>query len=140
MLDRQGDCILRARSFGVEMPVIDLEFDSGPVLSSKNVVIIDSPARQDCPPIPPPSISPPLKEEEEVLAALVLGTRDYLSKNGFSTAVIGLSGGIDSSLVAAIAAEAMGADHVVGVTMPSRYTSAGTRSDAEVLEIGRAHV
>ncbi|HOX07366.1 MAG TPA: NAD+ synthase [Planctomycetota bacterium] len=70
---------------------------------------------------------------DEIYSALVLGTRDYLGKNGFKKAVLGLSGGIDSSLVACIAVEALGRDNVVGVTMPSQFTSSGTRSDAEVL-------
>jgi NAD+ synthase (glutamine-hydrolysing) len=69
----------------------------------------------------------------EVYEALVLGTRDYLGKNGFSDAVIGLSGGIDSSLVAAVAVDALGRDHVHGVAMPSRYSSGGSVSDAEAL-------
>jgi NAD+ synthase (glutamine-hydrolysing) len=69
----------------------------------------------------------------EVYEALVLGTRDYLSKNGFSDAVIGLSGGIDSSLVAAVAVDAVGAGHVHGVAMPSRYSSPGSVTDAEAL-------
>jgi len=66
----------------------------------------------------------------EILAALVLGTRDYLGKNRFSKAVIGLSGGIDSALTAAIAVEALGADRVVGVSMPSRFNCGETRDDA----------
>jgi NAD+ synthase (glutamine-hydrolysing) len=66
----------------------------------------------------------------EVWQALVLGTGDYVRKNGFSRVLIGLSGGIDSALTAAIAAEAMGPQNVVGVTMPSRFNSAETRSDA----------
>ena len=66
----------------------------------------------------------------EIYAALVLGTRDYLGKNRFSKAVIGLSGGIDSALTAAIAVEALGADRVVGVSMPSRFNSGETRGDA----------
>ena len=66
----------------------------------------------------------------EVYDALVLGTRDYLHKNGFASAVIGLSGGIDSSLVAAIAVDALGSERVLGVSMPSRYSSAHSRSDA----------
>ena len=65
--------------------------------------------------------------------ALVLGTRDYVAKNGFTDAVIGLSGGIDSSLVAAVAVDALGPDHVHGVTMPSRYSSDGSVSDAVAL-------
>src|SRR5215470_17422456 len=70
---------------------------------------------------------------EEVYRALVLGTRDYVTKNGFKHVVIGLSGGIDSSIVAAIAVEALGAANVTGVTMPSPYSSAGTRRDAVLL-------
>ena len=72
-------------------------------------------------------------ELERVHAALVLGTRDYVKKNGFTDVVIGLSGGIDSALVAAIAVEALGAEHVHGVSMPSRYSSDGSKDDALVL-------
>jgi NAD+ synthase (glutamine-hydrolysing) len=70
---------------------------------------------------------------QEIYSALVLGTRDYVRKNGFKKATIGLSGGIDSSLVACIAVDALGRENVIGVTMPSRYSSEGTRSDAETL-------
>ena len=63
----------------------------------------------------------------------MLGTRDYLAKNGFTDAVIGLSGGIDSSLVAVVAADALGPGHVHGVSMPSRYSSAGSVDDAVAL-------
>jgi len=73
---------------------------------------------------------PQLDRLDEVLAALVLGTRDYLRKNRFRGAVVGLSGGIDSALTAALAVEALGAGGVVGVSMPSRYNAAETRSDA----------
>ncbi|HEX3000003.1 MAG TPA: NAD(+) synthase, partial [Armatimonadota bacterium] len=76
------------------------------------------------------SIAPELSEEEEILDALVLGTRDYLRKNGFSMAVIGLSGGVDSALVAAVAVQALGKENVIGVTMPSQFTSEGTYTDA----------
>ncbi len=75
----------------------------------------------------------PLGAVAEVYAALVLGTRDYLGKNGFGGAVVGLSGGIDSSLVATVAADAIGAAHVRGVAMPSRYSSEGSVIDARVL-------
>src|SRR3954451_7595671 len=80
-----------------------------------------------------PTIVEPLPPVQEVYEALVLGTRDYVIKNGFSDVVIGLSGGIDSSLVAAIAVDALGADRVHGVSMPSRYSSEGSRSDAKRL-------
>jgi len=72
-----------------------------------------------------------LEPVEAVYKALLLGTRDYLSKNGFSKVLIGLSGGIDSSLTAAIAVDALGSENVIGVTMPSRFSSAETISDAE---------
>ena len=71
--------------------------------------------------------------EEQVFQALVLGTRDYLQKCGFQEVVLGLSGGIDSALVAVVAAEALGKDKVLGVAMPSRFSSAGSVADAEAL-------
>ena len=77
--------------------------------------------------------------DEEVYEALVLGTRDYVEKNGFSDVVIGLSGGIDSTLVAVIAVDALGADRVHGVSMPSRYSSDHSRSDAEKLASNLGH-
>jgi NAD+ synthase (glutamine-hydrolysing) len=70
---------------------------------------------------------------EEVYRALVLGTRDYMGKNGFKAAVIGLSGGVDSSLVAAVAVAAIGKENVTGVFMPSQYSSRESREDAHAL-------
>jgi NAD+ synthase (glutamine-hydrolysing) len=81
----------------------------------------------------PPILRTPLAQDEEVYQALALGTRDYIRKNGFRKVVIGLSGGVDSSLVAAIAVEALGPENVIGVSMPSRYSSEGSRRDAEAL-------
>ena len=81
-------------------------------------------------PIPIPSLAEPLSEEAEVYAALVLGTRDYVRKNGFKRVYIGLSGGIDSALTAAIAVDALGAEAVTGVAMPSRYSSSHSIEDA----------
>ncbi|HQE92976.1 MAG TPA: NAD+ synthase [Anaerolineae bacterium] len=80
-----------------------------------------------------PHIVEPLPPLAEIYQALVLGTRDYVRKNGFAKVVIGLSGGIDSSLVACIAVEALGPENVVGVAMPSRYTSAMSNTDAAQL-------
>jgi NAD+ synthase (glutamine-hydrolysing) len=71
--------------------------------------------------------------EEEVYQALVTGTRDYVRKNGFTDVVVALSGGIDSSLVVTVAADALGPEHVHGVAMPSRFSSPGSESDAEKL-------
>ena len=75
----------------------------------------------------------PLEPDRELYDALVLGTRDYCAKNGFSDVVIGLSGGIDSTIVACIAADALGPEHVHGVSMPSRYSSDHSKSDAQLL-------
>jgi NAD+ synthase (glutamine-hydrolysing) len=77
-----------------------------------------------------PDLEPVLKSAEEVYRALVLGTSDYVKKNSFSGVVIGLSGGIDSSLVATIAADAIGKENVTGLFMPSKYTSQASREDA----------
>jgi NAD+ synthase (glutamine-hydrolysing) len=79
--------------------------------------------------LPEPEIEP----LEELYQALVLGIRDYFHKCGFSEAVLGLSGGIDSALVAALAAEALGPEHVYGYSLPSHYSSAHSLSDAEIL-------
>jgi NAD+ synthase (glutamine-hydrolysing) len=84
---------------------------------------------------PPPAAAPalPANSEEQLFRALVLGVRDYVRKCRFQSVVLGLSGGIDSALVAVIAKEALGADHVWGVAMPSRYSSAGSQDDAAQL-------
>ncbi len=82
---------------------------------------------------PSPALAPQLDVVEEVYGALLLGTRDYARKNGFERVVLGLSGGIDSTLVALIAVDALGPACVTCVTMPSPYSSTGTRSDAERL-------
>jgi NAD+ synthetase len=71
--------------------------------------------------------------EQQIFSALSLGIRDYVHKCGFKSALVGLSGGIDSALVAVLAADALGADKVLGVSMPARYSSEGSLSDAEVL-------
>ncbi len=84
------------------------------------------------PPLPARNVRP-LDPVEEVYHALTLGTRDYVRKNGFQRVVIGLSGGIDSSLVVCLAVDALGRENVVGVTMPSPFSSRGTRRDARKL-------
>ena len=85
------------------------------------------------PPLPEPAISPRLSSHAEVYSALVTGVRDYVRKNGFRSVILGLSGGIDSALVATIAADALGADQVHVVLMPSGYSSEHSVSDAEDL-------
>ena len=78
-----------------------------------------------------PSVS--LSKEEEIYQALVLGTRDYVRNSGFAKTLVGLSGGIDSALTSVIAVDALGSDNVIGVTMPSRYSSEGSIADSELL-------
>ncbi|HIC95008.1 TPA: NAD(+) synthase, partial [Candidatus Bipolaricaulota bacterium] len=80
-----------------------------------------------------PRIEEELGTEEEVYRALVLGTRDYVRKNGFERVLVGLSGGVDSALVATIAADALGRENVVSVFMPSRYSSRESFEDAQQL-------
>jgi NAD+ synthase (glutamine-hydrolysing) len=80
-----------------------------------------------------PQHLPELGELEEIYQALVLGTKDYVFKNGFKKVIIGLSGGIDSALTAEIAVDALGHENVIGVTMPSDYTSAETLADARLM-------
>jgi NAD+ synthase (glutamine-hydrolysing) len=92
------------------------------------VTISDQPIAHDT--AAPERMAPTRSDDEELYEALVLGTRDYVRKNGFTDVVIGLSGGIDSTLVACVAVDALGADHVHGVAMPSRYSSDGSKSDA----------
>ena len=85
------------------------------------------------PPLSPRADAAPPSPEAEIYGALTLGTADYVRKNGFPGAVLGLSGGIDSALALTIAADALGADAVTAVSMPSRYTAAMNRDDAGVL-------
>jgi NAD+ synthase (glutamine-hydrolysing) len=80
-----------------------------------------------------PVLAEPLDELEQMRLALELGLRDYVEKNGFRDVVLGISGGIDSALVAALAAEALGPEHVVCVSMPSRFSSEDTRTDAKLV-------
>ena len=81
----------------------------------------------------PQRLEPKMERLQEIYSALVLGTRDYVHKTGFHSALIGLSGGIDSSLVAVIAADALGAENIMGISMPSGYSSEHSKSDAQRL-------
>jgi len=95
---------------------------------TEQVLVVDTQAVA-----PVPALELPANQEEQLFRALVLGVRDYVAKCGFTSVVIGLSGGIDSALVAVIAAEALGAEKVWGVSLPSRYSSEGSLSDAAQL-------
>jgi NAD+ synthase (glutamine-hydrolysing) len=130
VFDETGQLVASAAQFEESVLLVDVEVGGGvgdpPTLPC--VVISEQPVgRHDA---LPAGRAPSLDGLDEVFGALVVGTRDYASKNGFTDAVIGLSGGVDSSLVAVVAAEALGADHVHGVSMPSRFSSEGSRTDA----------
>ncbi|HYH51250.1 MAG TPA: NAD+ synthase, partial [Acidimicrobiia bacterium] len=142
--DESGHILARARQFEEDLLVVDLDVRptfrkrlldprgraSRPVLPE----VLVSEARPPSPePVQPARLEPRLPTEEEVWSALRIGTGDYVRKNGFADVVIGLSGGIDSSVVAALAVDALGAEHVVGVLMPSRYSSDHSITDAEDL-------
>ena len=114
-LDARGEIIVLGKGFAEDVLVVDLEAE------------VHSPQ----PTAPGPSNFPP--REQQLFAALSLGIRDYVHKCGFKSVIVGLSGGIDSALVAVLAAEALGADQVLGVSMPARYSSAGSLSDAGAL-------
>jgi len=144
--DHRGCLIARGKQFKEDMMIMDLDieqvrrFRKAGVLpekrkmtkSASEVVKIKIPAhvQTEKKSIGPPCIEPMLKCEEEIYRALVLGTSDYVTKNGFKGVIIGLSGGIDSSLVAAIAVDAIGRENVTGLFMPSRFTSKESREDA----------
>ena len=108
-LDSQGALVARAESFQEDFLEVHFGADAAPVLGS---------------------IVPSLSEHEQAYEALVLGTRDYVYKNGFRGALVGLSGGVDSALTLAIAVDALGADQVTAVMMPSAYTAEMSRADA----------
>jgi len=142
VFDEQGQLMARARQFAEDLLVVDV--DVRPAFRKR---LLDPRGRWSAPPLPevrvtdpqlreraePPRVEAVLAPVREVYEALVLGTRDYVVKNGFTDVIIGLSGGIDSSLVATIASDALGPDRVLGVLMPSRFSSEGSVSDAEAL-------
>jgi NAD+ synthase (glutamine-hydrolysing) len=142
VFDEQGRLTARAHQFTEDLLVVDL--DVRPTFRKR---LLDPRGRWSAPPLPEvkvtdaqlrerreaPRVEPVLPPVREVYEALVLGTRDYVVKNGFTDVVIGLSGGIDSSLVATIASDALGPDRVLGVLMPSRFSSEGSVTDAETV-------
>ena len=121
-----GSLIARGAQFVDEILVADLDLPAG---SRPDALVIDAYSPADQPAIAA-SIAPPASDVAEVYGALVTGLRDYVDKNGFASVILGLSGGIDSALVAAIACDALGADRVHAVSLPSAYSSQHSRDDA----------
>ncbi|WP_432082414.1 NAD+ synthase [Streptomyces sp. WAC 04229] len=142
VVDRDGAVVARAPQFTEECVVLDLDLPAaGPEaptgvvddgLRIERVVLSEEPVPADGTPLSG-GRAEPLDDDEEVYSALVAGLRAYVTKNGFRSVLIGLSGGIDSALVAAIACDALGAEHVYGVSMPSRYSSEHSKDDAAEL-------
>jgi len=135
-----GTLLARAPQFVEHLLVLDLDLPGGAertegqlgeFLVRRRVLTADPLARY---PIQhPASVAEPLSDEAEVWSALVTGLRDYAHKNGFRSVVLGLSGGIDSAVVAALSVDALGPDAVHAVSMPSVYSSSHSRTDAEEL-------
>jgi NAD+ synthase (glutamine-hydrolysing) len=148
-VDPQGRTLARASAFAEELLLVDLSLEEGatarlsdrprrtpaaesrPALGIRRVQVTER--------LPDPGapvgqrLTPTLGTAEEVYRALVTATRDYVGKNGFSSVLIGLSGGIDSSLVAAVATDTLGRDRVTGVAMPSAHSSEGSVTDARTV-------
>ena len=132
VVDHDGELVARAPLFKESLLITDVSIEPR---DGRAQPAIDLGNESDAA-APHPSLAPiaeSMSGDSELYEALVLGTRDYCHKNGFSDVVIGLSGGIDSTLVACVAVDALGPDHVHGVAMPSRYSSDHSLTDAEAL-------
>ena len=151
VVDHDGDVIARSPQFAEDLLVAEVDVqaagsarlrdtrqrpaarDMRPVVAELGSLRTAAPGGEELVGRPGGPVAPLLDGDAEVYAALVLGTRDYTRKNGFEHVVLGLSGGIDSTLVALVAVDALGAECVTCVTMPSPYTSEGTLADARTL-------
>ncbi len=151
LIDARGEVVARACQFAEELLVAELDTDGADALRLQDprqraarrfargdvplLAEVELPAREgDAPPATEPApVSELLPELEEVYAALRLGLADYVRKNGFERVVLGLSGGIDSALVLLLAVDALGAERVTAVVMPSPHSSEGTQGDARAL-------
>jgi NAD+ synthase (glutamine-hydrolysing) len=147
VIDHEGEVVARAPQFAEALTLCTVDLQAAatarlrdtrlrpPVRralpSVRHAGTLDRPERDTG--APGGDVATLLEPEAEVYAALCVGVRDYCAKNGFEHVVLGLSGGIDSTLVVLIAVDALGADRVTAVVMPSRYSSEGTQSDAREL-------
>jgi NAD+ synthase (glutamine-hydrolysing) len=150
IVDQNGEVIARGKAFDEDLLVADLNVEgvtrgrlahgrkkglSGKLAGSVERIAVRIPAPVKTRPRLVPSLELPLDELDEVYRALVLGVNDYVRKNGFKKVVIGLSGGVDSALTAVIAVDALGPQNVLGIFMPSPYTS--RESGEDVAELSR---
>ena len=151
LIDERGNLITRGKQFEEDFIVADLDIEAvfrarlhdprwrkeSPIMEKTGwhqtkTIVSQVPENITKPPLKPRHITA-LDPVAEVYQALVLGTRDYIHKNGFEKVVIGLSGGVDSAIVATIAVDALGKDNVIGISMPSRYSSTGSVTDTKKL-------
>ena len=133
IVDNKGKILVRAKAFAEDLLIQDLDIPVSKARSSKKIIKIASSLstlKKDLVTHEEPKVLEPVAE---VYQALVLGLKDYVLKNGFQKVIIGLSGGIDSSLVAALAVDALGCENVTGIFMPSRYSSIQSQEDALAL-------
>ncbi|TMK80550.1 MAG: NAD+ synthase [Actinobacteria bacterium] len=130
-----GRLLVRGAQFEEELVLVDIELPDKTrrIKKGAEVVQISKASARKKPPLPERHARRGMDRVEEVYSALQLGTRDYIRKNGFASVVMGLSGGIDSSLTAVIAADAIGAENVVGIAMPSEISSSESLEDAKEL-------
>jgi NAD+ synthase (glutamine-hydrolysing) len=134
MVDSSGKVLSFGKQFQEDLLIADLPLENRSSSTHELAVIDlgvinDQKAHRSLPGI----VFKGMDETEEIYSALVMGTRDYVHKNGFHKSVIGISGGIDSALVAAIACDAIGKENVIGISMPTQFNSKGTRNDARKL-------
>lgn len=130
-----GTLLARGRQFAEQVLCVDVDLPAGAdeptdVPDVRRVQISGAAAEPPREPLPP-AFAEPMDDLAEVWAALVLGLRDYVLKNGFGKVLLGLSGGIDSAVTAALAVDALGPEGVTGISMPSRYSTEHSRSDAD---------
>jgi NAD+ synthase (glutamine-hydrolysing) len=147
VFDENGDLIARGKQFEEDLVIVDLDVESvfrkrlhdprrrqQKLSAGETSEVFTLSSRSRAYSAPTPTAQPvPLSQDAEIYRALVIGTRDYVIKNGFKKVVLGLSGGIDSALTACVAVDALGSENVVGVLMPSEFSSRGSVEDSEQL-------
>lgn len=134
VLAPDGGTIASAPRFEQALVVVDVDVPAANPAACPGIsTVTAAPPGAPKPPIPAPAPTSVLSDEDEVLGALVCGTRDYLWKNSFNSAVVGVSGGIDSALTLAVACRAIGPENVTGLVMPGPFSSDETQDDAELV-------
>ncbi len=132
IVDKTGKIICRAEAFKEDLLTVDIDIEAKGLQRPDIVVVAKDLPSKTRPTLEKKEVKPP-DPVPEIYQALLLGLKDYVTKNGFEKVVVGLSGGIDSSLVAALAVDAVGKNNTMGVFMPSRYSSEASEADAKEL-------